>query len=88
MVFVAFFKSTGISENESELFMLYPNPANDHIRIDGIEANTEVRIYNALGALVKVTHANPKEEIGISELSSGLYLIRFGNTTVRFVKEQ
>ena len=88
MVFVAFFKGTGVDENEGNIMVLYPNPATDNIHIEGIEANTEVRIYNAIGGLVKVTHANPNEEIGIGELSAGLYLLRCGNATMRFVKVQ
>ena len=88
MTFVAFFKGTGVNENEGHLMVLYPNPANDYVRLEGIEANSEVRIYNAMGALVKVLNANPNEEIGISELSDGLYVLRCGNVTLRFVKEQ
>ena len=86
MTFVAFFKGTGIGENEGRMMVLYPNPANDHVRVEGIEANSVVRIYNAMGTLVKVTTASANEEIGIGELSAGLYLLRCGNATIRFVK--
>ena len=86
MTFVAFFKGTGVGEDEGRMMVLYPNPATDHVRIEGIEANSEVRIYNAMGALVKVTNASANEEIGIGELSDGLYLLRCGNVTFRFVK--
>ena len=86
MTFVAFFKGTGVGEDEGRMMVLYPNPATDHVRIEGIEANSEVRIYNAMGALVKVTNASANEEIGIGELSAGLYLLRCGNVTLRFVK--
>lgn len=87
MTFVAFFKGTGVNENEGHLMVLYPNPANDYVRLEGIEANSEVRIYNAMGALVKVVNANPNEEIGIAELSDGLYVLRCDNATLRFVKK-
>ena len=87
MTFVAFFKGTGIGENEGSLMVLYPNPASNYIRIEGIEANAEVRIYNAMGALVKVVNTNADEEIGISELSAGLYFVRCGNATMHFLKE-
>ena len=87
MTFVAFFKGTGVDENEGRLMVLYPNPANEYVRLEGIEANSEVRIYNAMGALVKVVNASANEEIGISELSDGLYLLHCGNATLRFVKK-
>lgn len=86
MTFLAFFKGTGGGEDEGRMMVLYPNPATDHVRIEGIEANSEVRIYNAMGALVKVTNASANEEIGIGELSNGLYLLRCCNVTLRFVK--
>ena len=88
MTFVAFFKNTGIGENEGRLMVVYPNPANSYIRIEGLEANSEVKIYNAMGALVKVVSANAEEEISIADLASGLYVVRCGNATLRFVKEQ
>jgi len=87
MTFVAFFKGTGVGENEGSRLVLYPNPASNYIRIEGIEANAEVRIYNAMGALVKVVNTNADEEIGISDLSAGLYFVRCGNITMRFLKE-
>ena len=86
MVFVAFFKGTGVDENEGNLMVLYPNPANDYIRIEGLEANSEVRIYDMMGNLVKLLNADGNEEIGINDLSAGLYLLRCGNATIRFVK--
>ena len=55
--------------------------------IEGLEANSEVKIYNTMGALVKVVNVNANEEIGISELSDGLYVLRCGNATLRFVKK-
>ena len=87
LTFVAYFKGTGVDENEGTVLVLYPNPASDYIRIEGIEADSEVRIYNATGALVKVVNVSANEEIGISELSDGLYMLRCGNATLRFVKK-
>lgn len=86
MIFVAFFKYTSVDENEGDLMVLYPNPANDYIRIEGLEANSEVRFYDMMGNLVKLVNVDGNEEIGISDLSAGLYLLRCGNATIRFVK--
>ena len=86
LTLVAFFKGVGIDENEASLYAIYPNPARESIRIEGIEANTSVEIYNSLGEIVKVVSANPDKEIGISDLAAGLYLVRFGNVSLRFVK--
>ena len=87
LTLAAFFKGTGVSEDGLTPMTLYPNPAKGSIRISGIEANTTVEIYNSLGELVRTVNAGPDQEIGVSDLASGLYLVRCGNRTLRFVKE-
>ena len=87
LTLAAFFKGTGVGEDGLTPMTLYPNPAKGSIRISGIEANTTVEIYNSLGELVRTVNAGPDQEIGVSDLASGLYLVRCGNRTLRFVKE-
>jgi hypothetical protein len=87
LIFVAFFRGTGVDENGTTAFTIYPNPANESICIAGIESNSEVRIFNSLGMLVKVVNVSADQEIGISELAAGLYVARCGNSTLRFVKQ-
>ena len=87
LTLVAFF-GTGVGENDGATITLYPNPAKESIRILGIEANSQVEIYNSLGELVKVLSVGPDQEIGIRDLASGLYLLRCGNAALRFVKQQ
>lgn len=87
LTLVAFF-GTGVGENDGTTITLYPNPAKESIRILGIEANSQVEIYNSLGELVNVMSVGPDQEIGIRDLASGLYLLRCGNAALRFVKQQ
>lgn len=75
-----------LEDNTSAAMVVYPNPATESIRIDGFETAGEVRIYNVMGELVKVVDAKPDKEIGISELAAGVYTLRCGNATMRFVK--
>ncbi len=80
-------EKTGVDENGSNGLAVYPNPASDRIRIEGLEADSVVQIYNALGELVKTVKAEANGEINIVELAKGLYLVRCGTATMRFVKE-
>ena len=80
-------EKTGVDENGSNGLAVYPNPASDRIRIEGLEADSVVQIYNALGELVKTVKAEANGEIDIIELAKGLYLVRCGAATLRFVKE-
>ena len=83
----AFFNGTGVEEYDGSNICLYPNPANDKIRIEGLEGRAEVCIYNAFGTCVKELTLDGNDEIGIEDLVSGLYLMRVnGKQTVKFVK--
>ena len=55
---------------------VYPNPSKDLVWIYGVEA-TEVRVYNVLGQLVKTAQAT--NEINVSGLPEGVYLLRITN---------
>ena len=80
-------EGNGVGEIGDEALAIYPNPASDRIRIEGLEADSEVQIYNAIGELVKMVKAEANGEINIVELAKGLYLVRCGTATMRFVKE-
>jgi hypothetical protein len=88
IVLTAFFDHTGVDENGNIIVDLYPNPANDKIRIEGLEGENKVQIYNAFGLLVKSLSINGDYEISVSSLPAGIYLIRINAShTLRFVKE-
>jgi hypothetical protein len=54
----------------------YPNPATTTVTIDGLEA-AEVQVYNAIGQVVKMVRNS--NEIKISDLTEGVYLLRIRN---------
>ena len=70
----------GVDEQENIITTVYPNPAVDRIRIDGVEA-VEVQVYNALGQLVKTVHDT--NEIPVSDLPQGVYLLRIADAEGR-----
>lgn len=76
-----------VEETSFDNLAVYPNPANETICINGLDGETEVNIYNAIGALVKTVVVNTNDVIDLSNLPSGLYLARFGENTLKFTKE-
>ncbi len=87
IVLAAFFEGTGVDEEGFENVNLYPNPANDKIRIEGLEGEHEISIFNAMGMKVMAVTLQDEGEIHIDELSTGLYLLRIDEKyTMRFVK--
>lgn len=83
----AFFKQTGVDEEGVALMHIHPNPAKETLHIEGLEVDTEVQIYNNLGALVKTVNVGAEQEIDVSHLPVGLYFVRCGRQSLRFVKE-
>jgi hypothetical protein len=63
----------GMVETEVGRVEVYPNPASETLRIDGLEA-AEIQVYNALGQRVKEVHG--LNEVNVSGLPEGLYLLR------------
>ena len=78
MMFAAKIDSEGCldvleTESTTQLVGCYPNPAKDYVRIEGTEV-AEVRVYNALGQLVKTVRG--ANEVDLSGLVDGVYLLR------------
>jgi len=63
-------------EGENVALSVMPNPANDFIRVNGLNGMEEVNIYNTLGQVVKTARLNDGESLSISDLSAGVYMLR------------
>lgn len=74
----------------SPKFSVYPNPTSDIINIEGINNTVkDVKIYSVLGVLKKQTKSS---SVNVSDLSSGVYLVKIlttdnKNVTQRIVKK-
>ena len=66
-------------EGESTALSVMPNPANDVIRVNGLNGMEEVCVYNTLGQVVKTARLNNGESLTISDLSAGVYMLRSEN---------
>jgi len=83
----ALFSYTDVEENNAENVILYPNPANNVIHIEGLEGASEVLIYNIYGVRVKTRTLSGDGDINVSDLAAGLYLLRVNGHTMKFVKD-
>ena len=86
IILAAFFNGTGVDENDNNPISLYPNPTNDKIHLEGIEGETEISIYNTIGLCIRKLAVMGEEEISVGDLTAGLYFIRIGHQTLKFVK--
>ena len=73
--------STNIDKEIKNNIVIYPNPADKHINIkyDGLK-----EIYSVLGKKLIETYNN---NINISSLPTGFYIVKIENINMRFIKE-
>jgi hypothetical protein len=66
---------------------VYPNPASDFIKLDmnASDMNSSIEIYDAYGKQVMST-IYTGEDIDISSLTAGVYFVKVGASTHKFVK--
>lgn len=68
-------------------FEVYPNPAQNQLFVQ--HANTgksRIEMYSSIGTLVLSDYLSQDGMLDISEIPQGIYFIRMGNSTKRFVK--
>ena len=75
----------GVSQNDNQAITVYPNPANTFVTMKGENLGV-VRVYNALGQKVDEFEANGSElRIKTAGYENGIYVVKAGNNTLRFV---
>jgi len=88
-IIVTFKAATGIEEVSATKLLVYPNPVKDvlHINLLGFENLTglNAQIYDISGKLI--TNHLPLNTINVSHLSAGVYFVKIGDKTAKFVKE-
>ena len=81
---------TGLNEQKENIYLkVYPNPANNILRIESSHKIISVSVYNFMGSkLIE----NKSKEVNLQTLSSGIYLLNVefmnnGTKTIKVVKE-
>jgi hypothetical protein len=88
---IAYFEHDGVFEHDGKI-VLFPNPTNGLLNVSG-EDIQEIRVFNAIGQMVKQVVANTGGalQIDMSDQSAGVYMLKTvceGKAfTTRFVKE-
>ncbi|HAW53148.1 MAG TPA: hypothetical protein DCX54_12600 [Flavobacteriales bacterium] len=70
---------TGIeNESDNSSVFIYPNPATTAIKVSGLEDSRidQVRVYEVTGRQVLIQNWDGKDELNLSHLTNGLYLIK------------
>lgn len=78
-----------IDENEVNEFSIYPNPANDFVKLSAVSGQLSVvKIYNCLGMIVEEIEVNANDvEINVSGYKSGVYFINIESASGNFTEK-
>jgi len=81
----------GIQKNEKDVISIYPNPVKDILSFQSNSPIKMVSIYNTLGAVVLSAKALNNNNLNVSNLTSGIYMIKIqtdnGIETIKMIKE-
>ena len=80
---ITFSVSTATENVQTNAILVYPNPTQDMLMIQGIESQT-LRVYDMQGRLLKAENGT---QINVSNLAEGTYLLQIGTQVVRFIKK-
>ena len=74
---------TSVEDVQPSNIVVYPNPTQDVLMIQGIEAQA-LRVYDLQGRMLLQQEGT---QIGVSQVSKGTYLLQIGTQVVRFIKK-
>ena len=83
---ITFAEATGTAVEEvesSNSVLVYPNPTQDVLMIQGVEAQ-DLRVFDLQGRLLKTENGT---QVNVSNLAEGTYLLQIGTQVVRFIKK-
>jgi hypothetical protein len=75
--------NTALEKVDQGTIVVYPNPSQDILYIQGIEEQT-LRIFNMQGSMLQTTVGT---QVSVSDLPVGTYLLQIGTQVIRFIKQ-
>ena len=76
----------GTLENSSDNISIYPSPAHDILYFRNVTGQHNVKVYALDGRLAMSFQITGNQNIDISSLPSGMYLVNIGCTTLKMMK--
>lgn len=78
------YSTVGLENDILSNIRLYPNPSEQYIHIEG---KPEGQAFELIDASGKVLLIGSQNQLDISNLRSGLYILRIGNTSMKIIKK-
>jgi hypothetical protein len=83
---------SSVDEMTGGEYKLYPNPAIDQLKLEGLRGNAVLEIYNLLGVSLIQQYVDTRDVwLDIGNLEDGMYILKIrgdeDDATVRFMKQ-
>lgn len=75
-----------VPENQVPSVSILPNPVHDVMTLRNLKGSQKVQIYSIHGQLVKSFEANGDQDVDVSSLPVGLYLVRTQSCILKMIK--
>ncbi len=77
---------TGVEDIVIKTISIYPNPTKDNIVVESV-LKGDLKIQNILGeTIITTTKETDKKVIDVSNLSVGIYIVKLGKESCKFLK--
>lgn len=76
--------STDLEPDATIVVSVYPNPAADHVHVEGLKDGQLVHIFTLTGEKVLVA---PGPDVNVTKLRNGIYLLQAGRQVVKLIKK-
>ncbi len=76
-----------VENSGHDVTKVYPNPVKDVLSVSGIAKDSKYEIYSLDGKLIKQGMYNSASKINVNNLSKGTYLIKIGESNLKFIKQ-
>lgn len=74
-------------EELTEELVIYPNPVQGELSVEGVSPGEQIIIADVLGRIVSVVNLPVSKSLDVSQLEAGRYMLKIGQRSVSFVKQ-
>lgn len=81
------YNTSATANLSDEILQIYPNPTNNHVKIDGVIEGTKLQLHNVNGSLLKeITAESDTVILNMSLFHAGIYFIRYNGKNYKLIK--
>lgn len=76
-----------VDDSVKHEIQISPNPVRDELTVVGISKDSAYSIYSLDGKLIQSGNYSPSRKLNVNRLVKGTYLLKIGESTLKFIKD-